>query len=67
MFSYLRRHMLVGVAVAALGFVASGAMPTREVFGPFPHEFSVDCGPYGLDFAIEVQGQETCGWRRSLT
>lgn len=62
MFSYLRRHMLVGVAVVALGFVAIGsasaATPTREVLGPFPYEFSVDCGPYGFDFAIDVQGQE---------
>lgn len=64
MFSSLRWHMLVVVAViVSAGLIATGSAaagtPTREVLGVFPYEFSVDCGPYGFDFAIDVQGQES--------
>jgi hypothetical protein len=50
---------LVGVGGLLATGSASAASPTREAVGVFPYEFSADCGPYGFDFAINVQGAET--------
>ena len=38
---------------------AGAAAPTREDIGSIPYNFSVDCRPYGFDFANIVQGVET--------
>jgi hypothetical protein len=58
-----RKHLILaaGVATAALAIAApAGATPpTHEDFGPVPYSFSIDCSPYGLDFANEVEGQES--------
>lgn len=55
--------------IVAIGFVVAGgllatgsapaATPTREDIGVVPYEFSVDCSPYGFDFAIDVRGEES--------
>jgi hypothetical protein len=63
MFQSLRRRAIVGgvIAIAALsatGSAAAGA-PAREDLGLFPYELSVDCTPYGFDFRIDVEGQES--------
>lgn len=56
------RIVAIGLVVVG-GLLATGsasaASPTREDVGVFPYEFSADCGPYGFDFAINVQGAET--------
>ena len=58
-----RKHLILaaGAAAAALAISApaGAAPPTHEDYGPIPYSFSVDCGPYGLDFANEVEGQES--------
>jgi hypothetical protein len=38
---------------------ARAASPTRDDLGSIPYTFTVDCGPYGFDFANHVQGTET--------
>ena len=55
---------LVAVAAAvavmlAIASAARAAAPTRDAIGPIPYNFTVDCGPYGFDFANIVQGVET--------
>ena len=53
---------LVATVLAATFAVASPARattPTRESPVSIPYSFTVDCSPYGFDFANVVQGVET--------
>jgi hypothetical protein len=55
---------LVAVAAAlavtpAIASSARAASPTRDDIGSIPYDFTVDCSPYGFDFANIVQGVET--------
>ena len=63
MFQSLRSRVIVAGVIATAALVGTGSAgagtPTRENLGLFPYEFSVDCGPYGFDFSIEVEGQES--------
>jgi hypothetical protein len=52
----------VAAALAATLAIASPARavsPTRDDIGTVPYNFTVDCSPYGFDFANVVQGVET--------
>lgn len=64
MFELFRLRTFVGVAIvlsAALMATgsASATTPAREDLGAFPYVFSVNCSPYGFDFEIDVQGEES--------
>ena len=48
--------MAVTLAIAS---PARAAAPTRDDLGSIPYNFTVDCSPYGFDFANIVQGVET--------
>jgi hypothetical protein len=55
---------LVAVAAAlavtlAIASPARAASPTRDNVGSIPYNFTVDCDPYGFDFANIVQGVES--------
>ena len=56
--------VLVAAAAAlsvalAIASPARATSPTRDNIGSIPYSFTVDCSPYGLDFANIVQGVET--------
>ena len=63
MFLSLRRRAVVSALIAIAALVTAGSAsartPTREVLGSFAYEFTVDCRPHGLDFSIDVEGQES--------
>jgi hypothetical protein len=63
MFQSLRSRVIVAGVIAAAALVATGSAgagtPAREDLGLFPYGFSVDCEPYGFDFGIDVEGQES--------
>ena len=48
--------MAVTLAIAT---TARAAPPTRDDIGSIPYNFTVDCNPYGFDFANVVRGVET--------
>jgi hypothetical protein len=55
---------LVAVAAAltvtlGIASTAQAAPPTRDDIGSIPYSFTVDCNPYGFDFANIVQGVES--------
>jgi hypothetical protein len=61
------KNIKVGVMAIAAGLTvtlaiaspAGAAAPTREDIGSIPYNFSVDCSPYGFDFANIVEGVES--------
>ena len=63
MFQSLRWRIGVAGVIVMAALMATGSAgattPTREDLGVFPYEFSVDCAPYGFEFGIDVQGQES--------
>lgn len=43
----------------AIASAAQATPPTRDDIGSIPYSFTVDCSPYGFDFANIVQGVES--------
>jgi hypothetical protein len=57
-FALLAVAAALAVALASTS-AAQAAAPTRDDIGSIPYSFTVDCSPYGFDFANVVQGIET--------